>query len=90
MENIKVNLENAKTFEKNIMKYAEQVKSIHNTLHSKADDENEFCGWLNLPTEYDKFEFARIKLSAEKIQKDSDVLLVIGIGKSAGNIVCRK
>ena len=82
MENIKVNLENAKTFEKNIMKYAEQVKSIHNTLHSKADDENEFCGWLNLPTEYDKFEFARIKLSAEKIQKDSDVLLVIGIGGS--------
>ena len=50
MENIKVNLENAKTFEKNIMKYAEQVKSIHNTLHSKADYENEFCGWLNLPT----------------------------------------
>ena len=82
MENIKVNIENAKTFEKNIMKYAEQVKSIHNTLHSKADDENEFCGWLNLPTEYDKFEFARIKLSAEKIQKDSDVLLVIGIGGS--------
>ena len=82
MENIKVNLENAKTFEKNIMKYAEQVKRIHNTLHSKADDENEFCGWLNLPTEYDKFEFARIKLSAEKIQKDSDVLLVIGIGGS--------
>ena len=82
MENIKVNFENAKIFEKNIMKYAGRVKEIHNKLHSMAEDEKKFCGWLNLPTNYDKFEFARIKLSAEKIQKDSDVLLVIGIGGS--------
>ena len=82
MENIKVNFENAKVFEKNVMKYADRVKEIHNKLHSMSEEKNEFCGWLNLPTEYDKFEFARIKLSAEKIQKDSDVLLVIGIGGS--------
>lgn len=82
MKNIKIDLKNARVFEKNIMKYAEKVKEIHNKLHLKAEDENEFCGWLNLPTEYDKFEFARIKISAEKIQKDSDVLLVIGIGGS--------
>ena len=82
MENIKVNFENAKIFERNIMKYADRVKEIHNKLHSMAEDEKKFCGWLNLPTNYDKFEFARIKLSAEKIQKDSDVLLVIGIGGS--------
>ena len=82
MENIKVNFENAKVFEKNVMKYADRVKEIHNKLHSISEEKNEFCGWLNLPTEYDKFEFARIKLSAEKIQKDSDVLLVIGIGGS--------
>ena len=82
MENIKVNFENAKIFEKNIMKYADRVKEIHNKLHSMVEDEKKFCGWLNLPTNYDKFEFARIKLSAEKIQKDSDVLLVIGIGGS--------
>ena len=69
-------------FEKNIMKYASQVKEIHNKLHLKAEDENEFCGWLNLPTNYDKAEFEKIKKSAEKIQKDSDVLLVIGIGGS--------
>ena len=82
MENIKVNFENAKVFEKNVMKYADRVKEIHNKLHSISEEKNEFCGCLNLPTEYDKFEFARIKLSAEKIQKDSDVLLVIGIGGS--------
>ena len=82
MGNINVNLENARVFEKNIMKYAKQVKEIHNKLHLKADDKKEFCGWLNLPTNYDKKEFEKIKKSAEKIQKDSDVLLVIGIGGS--------
>ena len=82
MENIKVNFENARVFEKNIMKYASQVKEIHNKLHLKAEDEKEFCGWLNLPTNYDKNEFARIKVAAEKIRKDSDILLVIGIGGS--------
>lgn len=82
MENIKVNFENARVFEKNIMKYASQVKEIHNKLHSMAEDEKEFCGWLNLPMNYDKYEFARIKVAAEKIRKDSDVLLVIGIGGS--------
>ena len=82
MGNINVNLENARVFEKNIMKYAKQVKEIHNKLHLKADDKKEFCGWLNLPANYDKKEFEKIKKSAEKIQKDSDVLLVIGIGGS--------
>ena len=82
MENIKVNFENARVFEKNVMKYASQVKEIHNKLHLKAEDEKEFCGWLNLPTNYDKNEFARIKVAAEKIRKDSDILLVIGIGGS--------
>ncbi|MCP6565097.1 glucose-6-phosphate isomerase, partial [Klebsiella pneumoniae] len=43
---------------------------------------NDFRGWLNLPTDYDKEEFARIKTAAKKIQDDSDVLVVIGIGGS--------
>ena len=64
------------------MKYSEQVKEIHKKLHEKASDEKEFCGWINLPTDYNKEEFARIKKAAEKIQADSDVLLVIGIGGS--------
>lgn len=82
MGNIKVNFDNAKYFEKKIMKYSEQVKEIHKELHTKADDKNEFCGWLNLPTNYDKEEFEKIKIAAKKIQADSDILLVIGIGGS--------
>ena len=82
MENIKLELKNARTFEKNIMKYANKVEEIHNELHEKAKDEKEFCGWIDLPTNYDKKEFEKIKKSAKKIQSDSDVLLVIGIGGS--------
>ncbi len=43
---------------------------------------NDFLGWIDLPVNYDKEEFARIKKAAEKIKKDSDVLIVIGIGGS--------
>ncbi|MBQ9512494.1 MAG: glucose-6-phosphate isomerase [Lachnospiraceae bacterium] len=43
---------------------------------------NDFLGWINLPEQYDKEEFARIKAAAEKIKNDSEVLLVIGIGGS--------
>ena len=82
MENIKVNFDNAKVFESKIMKYSKQVEEIHKELHEKADDKNEFCGWLNLPTNYDKNEFENIKKAAKKIQADSDILLVIGIGGS--------
>jgi glucose-6-phosphate isomerase len=82
LKNIKVDFSNARVFEKNIMKYAKQVKEIHKKLHEKAEDKKEFCGWLELPTNYDKKEFDKIKKAAEKIQKDSDVLLVIGIGGS--------
>ncbi len=82
MGNIKINFDNAKDFEKKIMKYSRQVKEIHKELHAKADDKNEFCGWLNLPTNYDKEEFEKIKKAAKKIQADSDILLVIGIGGS--------
>jgi glucose-6-phosphate isomerase len=65
-----------------IMKYNEKVENIHKELHLKSEDEKEFLGWLNLPTNYDKEEFERIKKSAEKIKKDSKVFLCIGIGGS--------
>ncbi len=52
------------------------------TLVSKSGAGNDFLGWIDLPINYDKDEFARIKAAAEKIQKDSEVLLVIGIGGS--------
>ena len=79
---IKLNLEKAKIDEKEIMKYKSQVENIHKDLHRRAGDEEDFVGWLELPTNYDKEEFERIKKAAKKIRKESDVLLVIGIGGS--------
>ena len=58
------------------------VKAAQDTLHSKSGAGNDFLGWVDLPVEYDKEEFARIKKAAEKIQKSCDVLVVIGIGGS--------
>ena len=79
---IKLNLKYTGIDQKEIMKYKEQVENIHKDLRRRADDEEDFVGWLNLPTNYDKVEFEIIKQSAEKIRKESDVLIVIGIGGS--------
>ena len=51
-------------------------------LLSRTGAGNDFLGWIDLPVDYDKDEFARIKAAAKKIQNDSEVLLVIGIGGS--------
>ncbi|MCR5801480.1 MAG: glucose-6-phosphate isomerase [Lachnospiraceae bacterium] len=56
--------------------------SAKEELVSKTGAGNDFLGWIDLPVDYDKEEFARIKAAAKKIQSDSDVLLVIGIGGS--------
>ncbi len=58
------------------------VETAKNTLVNKTGAGNDFLGWIDLPVDYDKEEFARIKAAAKKIQSDSDVLLVIGIGGS--------
>ena len=59
-----------------------QVSDAHKAVNAKSGLGNDFLGWVNLPTDYDKEEFARIKKAAEKIRKDTDVLIVIGIGGS--------
>ena len=59
-----------------------QVEAAHRQLHEKTGLGNDFLGWLDLPENYDKAEFARIKAAAERIRKNSDVLIVIGIGGS--------
>ncbi|MBR5386639.1 MAG: glucose-6-phosphate isomerase [Clostridiales bacterium] len=59
-----------------------QIKVAHDMLHKKNGPGNDFLGWLDLPTNYDKEEFSRIKKAAAKIRRDSDVLVVIGIGGS--------
>ena len=79
---VKFKFENSSITEKMINKYSEEVAKIHNSLNEISNDEKEFVGWLELPTNYDKKEFARIKKAAKKIQSDSDVLVVIGIGGS--------
>ncbi|MBR3483370.1 MAG: glucose-6-phosphate isomerase [Lachnospiraceae bacterium] len=58
------------------------VLTAKEELVTKTGAGNDFLGWIELPSKYNKAEFARIKKAAEKIQSDSDVLLVIGIGGS--------
>ncbi|RYM06176.1 glucose-6-phosphate isomerase [Sporolactobacillus sp. THM7-7] len=58
------------------------VSAAHRKIHEKTGAGSDFLGWLDLPTNYDKEEFSRIQKAAEKIKKDSDVLVVIGIGGS--------
>ena len=82
MSNIKVTLENTGIDKKELTKFNRKVETIHKELHAISDNEKEFVGWLNLPTNYDREEFAKIKKSAEKIRKDSEVFVVIGIGGS--------
>ena len=60
----------------------QSVADVHKTLTEGTGEGNDFLGWLSLPVDYDKEEFARIKKSAEKIKSDSEVLVVIGIGGS--------
>lgn len=68
--------------EKEVELIRPQVEAAKELLLSKKGAGNDFLGWLDLPEDYDKDEFARIKKAADKIRSDSDVLLVVGIGGS--------
>ena len=59
-----------------------QVEAAKKVLLDRSGAGNDFLGWIDLPVDYDKEEFARIQKAAEKIRNDSEVLLVIGIGGS--------
>lgn len=61
---------------------APQVKLAHALLENKSGAGNDFLGWVNLPNDYDKEEYARLKKVAEKIKNEAEVLIVIGIGGS--------
>ena len=65
-----------------IYSYQDKITKAHNDLHNKTGAGNDFTGWVDLPVDYDKEEFARIKVAAEKIKNNSDILIVIGIGGS--------
>lgn len=82
MTNIKLDLSYSGVIDKEISRYTKEVEKIYSNLKEASEDENDFVGWLNLPTNYNKKEFDRIKKVAKKIRKDSQVLVVIGIGGS--------
>lgn len=82
MSEIKIDFSYSGITDKMIMEYKKDVAKIHKELHEKSEDMNEFLGWLDLPVNYDKKEFAKIKKVAKKVKKDSDIFLVIGIGGS--------
>ncbi|MBO7318660.1 MAG: glucose-6-phosphate isomerase, partial [Clostridia bacterium] len=65
-----------------IYSYQDKITKAHNDLHNKTGLGNDFTGWVDLPVDYDKDEFERIKVAAEKIKNNSDILIVIGIGGS--------
>ena len=84
MDGIRLDYSKAKRFvsEEELVNIKETVLDAKETLVSKKGAGNDYLGWIDLPINYDKEEYARIKKSAEKIKSDSDVLLVIGIGGS--------
>lgn len=81
---LKLNDKYASSFVTNeeVMFFKEKIVAAHDALHNKTGAGSDFTGWVDLPVDYDKDEFSRIKAAAEKIKKNSDVLIVIGIGGS--------
>ncbi len=81
---LKVNIENALSFVEvsDYQKIESEIKAANKVLRDGTGQGSEFLGWVSLPENYDKTEFARIKTAAARIRKNSDVLLVIGIGGS--------
>ncbi len=83
-QKISFNFDNAKFMasDDEIQAIRPRIEAAKKTLVEKTGEGNDFLGWIDLPVNYDKVEFGRIKEAAAKIQSDSDVLLVIGIGGS--------
>lgn len=83
-KNLSLDLKNAKPYlnDEEVENLKPMVKTAHEMLISKTGAGNDFLGWVDLPVNYCKEEFGRIKKAAEKIKADSDVLVVIGIGGS--------
>ena len=79
---VKFNFENSSINERMIYEMESVVSENHKKLHDNPNIETDFRGWIDLPENYNKAEFERIKKAANKIQSDSDVLVVIGIGGS--------
>ncbi|MCQ2481001.1 MAG: glucose-6-phosphate isomerase [Clostridia bacterium] len=81
---IKLNFNYAGEFadEAKLLAMQDEVTAAHKTLREGTGAGSDYLGWIDLPVNYDKAEFAEIKASAEQIKKDSEVLVVLGIGGS--------
>lgn len=84
MNKVTVNLNNTKPYIKSeeITALVPFIKEAHKMLHGGVGLGNDFTGWLNLPINYDKEEFQKIKNVSSKIKSNSEILIVIGIGGS--------
>ena len=82
MKNIVFDYSNSGISQEEIQYSKWQLEGAHRMLHEKTGAGNDFLGWVDLPIEYDKEEFDRVKKAAQKIKNHSDVLIVIGIGGS--------
>ena len=82
MSNIKVRFENTGIEMRKVIEYQEKVEKIDKEIRENSSEPSEFLGWLDLPTNYDKEEFERIKKSANTIRSNSKVFVCIGIGGS--------
>ncbi len=82
MAQIKVNYSKSGLKSDQIKGLEKQLTSAHDMLHNGTGKGNDFIGWVDLPINYDKEEFDRVKAAAKKIQETADVLIVIGIGGS--------
>ena len=82
MSKIKLDFKYSQIEKQEILEHSGVVSEINSELIEKSEDETQFLGWMELPTQYDKKEFERIKKCAHRIRKNSDILLVIGIGGS--------
>ena len=79
---VKFDYSNSSINDRMIFEFDSKVKENNKWIEDNKNDEKEFLGWVDLPVNYDKDEFERIKKEAKKIQNDSDFLIVIGIGGS--------
>ncbi|MDV3426555.1 MAG: glucose-6-phosphate isomerase [Bacillota bacterium] len=84
MDKIKLNLKNAEPYitEEEVLSLKDMVMTADKMITEKSGLGSDFLGWTELPENYDKEEFARIKAAAKRIRENSDVLIVIGIGGS--------
>lgn len=81
---MKIKFDYSKSFvkEHEVDNFKTFIENSHNLLHANKGPGSEFTGWMNLPSDYDKDEYERVKAAAERIRNNSEVFVILGIGGS--------